>query len=63
MYDPGVEVGDGVLPPLVLPTHAVHTLLRPGLLVHGPQTQPPAGTAHWTGLPSVWSPALSTHRS
>ena len=46
VYDPGVEVGDGVLPPLVLPAHPVNTLLPSSLLVHGPDTQLPASTAH-----------------
>ena len=58
VYDPGVEVGDGVLPPLVLPTHPVHALLRPSLLVHGPDTQPPPSTAHWTGQVSLGSSTL-----
>ena len=44
--EPGEHGGDGVLPPVVLPTHPVHTLTGPTLLVHRPDTQGPAGTAH-----------------
>ena len=47
--EPGEHVGDGVLPPVVLPAHPVNTLTGPALLVHRPDTQLPPGTAHWGG--------------
>ena len=44
--EPGEHVGDGVLPPVVLPAHPVHALAGPALLVHRPDTELPASTAH-----------------
>ena len=44
MEEPGEHVGDGVLPPVVLPAHPVHTLAGPALLVHSPDTELPAAT-------------------
>ena len=44
--EPGEHVGDGVLPPVVLPAHPVHALAGPALLVHRPYTELPASTAH-----------------
>ena len=46
MEEPGEHVGDGVLPPVVLPAHPVHTLTGPALLVHSPDTELPAATTH-----------------
>ena len=44
--EPGEHVGDGVLPPVVLPAHPVHALTVPALLLHSPDTELPARTTH-----------------
>ena len=44
--EPGEHVGDGVLPPVVLPAHPVHALTGPTLLVHSPDAKLPATTTH-----------------